>query len=462
MRYNPKATNYHPIYTSNLSSSLEALTSRLNGLASEFSNEMNLCIVGFLNELSTFLVNKKFVEFLDKMVDLIDSRTQELDIEDNPIYKNISKLVDALTDALVSAVFGKNESKRTIEDALQLILTEQNTSIAFMFSKEDADLTAITKKEELGSGTYANVYKLKSANGLTVGVIKQAKSFLDNIERSRRRVDSLNAENKFMLSCELSHPNIIQLLGFGDGFLFLDYCEHGSLEDFMAKNPKQNDSIIHTWLMGISLGIQYLHSMNFVHADFKTGNVLIDSNYQAKLSDFGFSFRIPKNGIILPKGIGSPLYSPPECYKDPMVSQVLYTKLFDIWALGIVFVSVLVWKEYRNFNYFKQIKNVEEMVCRFSTAYKLGVFPRPLNDPIAKTIPDAYQTLVKGMLEIDPGKRTDINAVLSHSVFKNNEGASEISPNGSPKIDPKAEQKSGQDVNPIAEAAATVIAPAPC
>ncbi|XP_015237379.1 PREDICTED: receptor-interacting serine/threonine-protein kinase 3-like isoform X1 [Cyprinodon variegatus] len=94
----------------------------------------------------------------------------------------------------------------------------------------------------------------------------------------------------------------------------------------------------------VALGMQHLHSKNFLHHDLKPSNVLLDDNFNAKLADFGLS-RVTTSVLSnfdQPTGrSGTFKYMPPEAF-DLNYKPV---RSFDVYSYGILLWSVFTGKE---------------------------------------------------------------------------------------------------------------------
>lgn len=87
-------------------------------------------------------------------------------------------------------------------------------------------------------------------------------------------------------------PRVVRLLGISDApgqyALILEYMPEGSLHDVLHKK-----AVALAWpqrwqiALDIGTGVAYLHGKKIFHRDIKSLNVLLDTNFRAKLSDFG-------------------------------------------------------------------------------------------------------------------------------------------------------------------------------
>ncbi|GLU10934.1 hypothetical protein SLE2022_277090 [Rubroshorea leprosula] len=212
-----------------------------------------------------------------------------------------------------------------------------------------AELKAATNNFDndlkIGEGGFGPVYKgLIDGGSLVVAVKRLSRSFRQGSEEFRIEVQLL---------CQLRHQNLVSLLGFcheeGERILVYEYVTHKGLDSHLFKNDdplpwKRRLEIC----IGAARGLHYLHTgvkYAIIHRHVKPSNILLDQNWDAKLSDFGLS-KIGPRSISKPKPnaltkmesriVGTIMYIPPE--------YALYGELsekVDVYALGIALLQVL-------------------------------------------------------------------------------------------------------------------------
>ncbi|KAK2632541.1 hypothetical protein EUGRSUZ_L01424 [Eucalyptus grandis] len=103
---------------------------------------------------------------------------------------------------------------------------------------------------------------------------------------------------------KFSHPNLIRLLGYcwedNQYLLVYDYMQRGSLDDHLFRReaePLPWDVRLKI-AIGAARGLNFLHAPenNVIYRDFKPSNILLDADYNAKLSDFGLAKQGPASG----------------------------------------------------------------------------------------------------------------------------------------------------------------------
>lgn len=114
-------------------------------------------------------------------------------------------------------------------------------------------------------------------------------------------------------------------------WIVLDYYELGSLSDVMLRERRTfSQQEIKSIIKQIVSALVYLHDKKVIHRDIKAANILVGSNGQIKVADFGVSTLISHSHGIRNTRTGSPLWMSPE-----LLSNSHYSFKTDIWSLGI-------------------------------------------------------------------------------------------------------------------------------
>eukprot|EP00050_Salpingoeca_kvevrii_P001594 m.173914 g.173914 ORF g.173914 m.173914 type:complete len:1165 (-) comp10412_c0_seq3:2412-5906(-) len=151
----------------------------------------------------------------------------------------------------------------------------------------------------------------------------------------------------------LRHPNIVLFYGAGyhqgSPFMVTEYCERGSLYDVYLNH--ETHLALNFWiqfLLDAARGIAFLHSKQRIHRDLKSLNLLVTSDWTAKVADFGTARKLlmvdqtEANEMDAEEDLGdaNPLMTTrigTTCWSAPEVLQQLdYGTPCDIYSLGIV------------------------------------------------------------------------------------------------------------------------------
>jgi len=184
-----------------------------------------------------------------------------------------------------------------------------------------------------------------------------AKGSLDRKLYVAKQIDFQAGNNEAALSYALHearilfllrHPRIVHLHDFypqsSSIFLVLEYCEHGDLakqiqqrlrDGGMAFDP---ETAIKWWYQLLD-GLDFCHEHGVLHRDLKPSNLLLDSEFDLKLADFGVSSLI--HSPPAPERVGSRRYMAPE-----VVEELKYSTKSDVWSAGIVMMEALTLKQH--------------------------------------------------------------------------------------------------------------------
>ncbi|KAJ4719887.1 Protein kinase [Melia azedarach] len=147
---------------------------------------------------------------------------------------------------------------------------------------------------------------------------------------------------------QLYHPNLVKLIGYcledDHRLLVYEFMPKGSLENHLFRRGSYVQPLSWNLRMKIALGaakgLAFLHSdkAKVIYRDFKTSNILLDSNYNAKLSDFGLAKDGPtgSQSHVSTRVMGTYGYAAPEY----MATGHLTAKS-DVYSFGVVLLEML-------------------------------------------------------------------------------------------------------------------------
>ncbi|KAL2997667.1 hypothetical protein AAZX31_09G053600 [Glycine max] len=190
----------------------------------------------------------------------------------------------------------------------------------------------------LGSGGFGEVYKGNLSDGTTVGV----KVLRGN---SDKRI-----EEQFMAEVgtigKIHHLNLVQLYGFcferDLRALVYEYMANGSLDRYLFRKKKTlGYEKLYAIAVGTARGIAYLHEdckQRIIHYDIKPGNILLDSNFNPKVADFGLARLCSRDNthITMTGGRGTPGYAAPELWLPFPV-----THKCDVYSFGMLLFEII-------------------------------------------------------------------------------------------------------------------------
>mmetsp|Transcript_19082 Transcript_19082/g.24659 ORF Transcript_19082/g.24659 Transcript_19082/m.24659 type:complete len:427 (+) Transcript_19082:66-1346(+) len=195
----------------------------------------------------------------------------------------------------------------------------------------------------IGNGAYGDVYlALCESDGSLMAVKclsikeRQGQHFMEKIIRSiQSEIETLRS---------LSHKNIVRYRGTeitdDDLHIFMDYVPGGSIASLIKKFGPMCDSLISVYMKQILQGLGYLHKHKVLHRDLKGANILVDTEGNCKLADFGASKKLDEFVTEGEHSIrGTPYWMAPE-----IIRSQAYGYAADIWSIGCTIIEMATGK----------------------------------------------------------------------------------------------------------------------
>ncbi|KAA3474878.1 serine/threonine-protein kinase isoform X2 [Gossypium australe] len=217
-----------------------------------------------------------------------------------------------------------------------------NIAVETFTFRELAAATRNFRKECLiGEGGFGRVYKGKLEKTGQVVAVKQ-------LDRNGLQGNREFLVEVLMLSL-LHHPNLVNLIGYcSDGdqrLLVYEYMPLGSLDDHLLDiSPSQKPLDWYARMkiaQGAAQGLEYLHDKAnppVIYRDLKSANILLDHEYNAKLSDFGLAKLGPQGDKthVSSRVMGTYGYCAPEYQRTGQL-----TVKSDVYGFGVVLLELI-------------------------------------------------------------------------------------------------------------------------
>lgn len=191
---------------------------------------------------------------------------------------------------------------------------------------------------ELGRGGMGVVYKAWHVPSKRFVALKMILSGVEATETQRKR---FRVEGE--AAARLAHPNIIRVYEVGEfegnPFFSLEFCGGGNLARKLSGNPMLPQAAA-VLVEKLARAVAVAHSQQIIHRDLKPANILLASESEPKISDFGLAKQLDINGMQTRTGavMGTPSYMPPE---QTIGAGNHIGPAVDIYALGAILYECL-------------------------------------------------------------------------------------------------------------------------
>ncbi|KAI9073065.1 hypothetical protein K1719_044985 [Acacia pycnantha] len=203
----------------------------------------------------------------------------------------------------------------------------------------------------IGEGGHGKVYIAEL--GIGAFAIKKVKFGL----RNRRK---LNMIKEVEMTSKIRHQNVARSLGFwiGDeyGLTISRYMEKGSLHDVLHENNPLPDlawNVRYKIAFGIAKGLAYLHhdfDPPILHRDIKPKNILLDSDMQPYITDFGISIALNQSSAVM--RMRSTYHLGTRGFMAPEIGYLIAPRCeLDIYSYGVVLLELITRKKVLDYSF---------------------------------------------------------------------------------------------------------------
>lgn len=191
--------------------------------------------------------------------------------------------------------------------------------------------------DELGDGAFGTVYKAKHKESEVLAAAKIIEI------KDEEELKDFRVEIDILSSCK--HKYVVGLvetyLYQSKLWMLIEFCEGGALDDIMLdlEKPLTEPQIKVVCKQALE-ALTFLHASRVIHRDLKAGNILLTSDGNIRLADFGVSAQNKRTAQKRDSFIGTPYWMAPEVILCETFKDQPYNYKADIWSLGVTLIEL--------------------------------------------------------------------------------------------------------------------------
>ncbi|GAB2210605.1 hypothetical protein Droror1_Dr00015874 [Drosera rotundifolia] len=224
-------------------------------------------------------------------------------------------------------------------------------SLQYDFGTLQAATNNFSDENKIGEGGFGSVYKGILPNGLDIAVKRLSRTSFQGVEEFK---------NEVFVVAKLQHRNLVRLLGFclagEEKLLVYEFVPNKSLNFFLfdpERQPQLDRSIRYKIITGIGRGMLYLHEdsrLRIIHRDLKASNVLLDTDMNPKIADFGMAriVGVDQTQEHTRKVAGTRGYMAPE-----YLIRGQFSVKSDVYSFGVLLLEIISGKKNNSFHHLK-------------------------------------------------------------------------------------------------------------
>nr|AKL87247.1 mitogen-activated protein kinase 10 [Linum usitatissimum] len=246
------------------------------------------------------------------------------------------------------------------------------------------------------------------------------------------RIDAKRTLREIKLLRHMDHENVIaikdiirppQKENFNDVYIVYELMDT-DLHQIIRSNQQLTDDHCRYFLYQVLRGLKYVHSAHVLHRDLKPSNLLLNSNCDLKIADFGLA-RTTSETDFMTEYVVTRWYRAPEL----LLNCSEYTAAIDIWSVGCILGEIMTRQPlFPGKDYVHQLRLITELIgspddtslgfLRSDNARRyVGQLPQYPKQNFAARFPESSAgavELLEKMLVFDPNRRITVDEALCH------------------------------------------------
>jgi len=344
--------------------------------------------------------------------------------------------------------FEKSKNRNSYQEEIYQLLLKKPTPVPAVINRTSAMCAGTTYvlpdryrvEKSLGEGSYGTVVKaFDTVLNKHVAVKKIPALFEKDLEYQKRILREVIITKHLRGHDNIVHlkdlPPPVSMKEFQDVYIVLELMGW-NLNNLIRSDQEFTEENVQYFIYQILRGLKYIHTAGIVHRDIKPSNILLNSDMDIKICDFGLARVIQFEDEADDEK--RTMYVVSRWYRAPELLLMYEKSSFevDVWSVGCIFAEMLMPKGQRvpllkGRDYLHQLELTMQLVgsqkdedlvgCRKGVDFVKRRYSNTPKKSLRTLLPHASAdaiNLLEGMLQFNPHKRISVDEALKHPFLK--------------------------------------------